>query len=103
MSLNQTEIVERCGVEFPGRSVLRRLFIIVGLVAVTGVAPGTQQPSGRLVAIIGITREIAPVEARLQSPAVERIRDVVFTSGTIEGARIVKARVGVGTTSCPRL
>ena len=96
MSLNQTEIVERCGVEFPGRSVLRRLFIIVGLVAVTGVAPGTQQPSGRLVAIIGITREIAPVEARLQSPAVERIRDVVFTSGTIDGARIVTARVGVG-------
>jgi len=75
---------------------LRSLFITLGLVAVTCVAPGTQQLPGRLVAVIGITREIAPVEARLQSPAVERIRDVMFTSGTIDGARIMTARVGVG-------
>jgi adenosylhomocysteine nucleosidase len=94
--LNQTEIVERCGVELRGRSVLRRLFITFGLVAVTCAAPGMQQPSGRVVAVIGITREIAPVEARLQSPTIERIRDVVFTSGTIDGARIMTARVGVG-------
>jgi len=67
-----------------------------GLVAVICASSGTQQLSGRLVAVIGITREIAPVEARLQSPTVERIRDVVFTSGTIDGARIMTARVGVG-------
>ena len=66
------------------------------LLAVTCAAPGTQQRSGRLVAVIGITREIAPVEARLQSPAVQRVQDVVFTSGTIDGARIITARVGVG-------
>ncbi|HXI26969.1 MAG TPA: 5'-methylthioadenosine/adenosylhomocysteine nucleosidase [Vicinamibacterales bacterium] len=84
------------GVEPRGRRVLRRLFITLGLVAVIGAAPGTQQLSGRVVAVIGITREIAPVEARLQSPTIERIRDVVFTSGTIDGARIMTARVGVG-------
>jgi len=72
------------------------LLRLVGLVAVFCAAPGTQQLSGRLVAVIGITREIAPVEARLQSPTVERIRDVVFTSGTIDGARIMTVRVGVG-------
>src|SRR5262249_4392355 len=79
-----------------GRRVLRRLVIALGLVAVIGAAPGAQQLSGRLVAVIGITREIAPVEARLQSPTVERIRDVVFTSGTIDGARLLPARMGVG-------
>jgi hypothetical protein len=69
--------------------VLRRVFVTVGLVAVTCVAPRMQQLFGRVVAVIGITCEIAPVEARLQSPIVERIRDVVFTSGTIDRARIV--------------
>jgi len=96
VSLNQTETVQRCGVERPGRRVLRRLLITFALIALTCAAPGTQQLSGRLVAVIGITREIAPVEARLQSPTVERIRGVVFTSGTIDGARIMTARVGVG-------
>ena len=76
--------------------MLRRTFIVLGLAAGICAEPGTQPLSGRLVAVIGITREIAPVEARLQSPAVERIRDVMFTSGTIDGARIITARVGVG-------
>jgi len=76
--------------------LLRRLLISLALVALACAASGTQQPSGRLVAVIGITREIAPVEARLQSPAVERIRGIAFTSGTIDGARIVTTRVGVG-------
>jgi adenosylhomocysteine nucleosidase len=75
--------------------VHRRLFITLALVGFTGAA-ATQQPSGRLVAVIGITREIAPVEARIQSPTVERVRGVTFTSGTIDGSRIVTARVGVG-------
>jgi adenosylhomocysteine nucleosidase len=66
------------------------------LAAFACAAPRTQQLSGRLVAIIGITREIAPVEARLQSPTVTRVRGVVFTSGTIDGAPIMTARVGVG-------
>ena len=81
VSLNQTETVQRCGAEPPGGRVLRRLFITSALVALTCAAPGTQRLSGRLVAVIGITREIAPVEARLRSPTVERIRGVVFTSG----------------------
>jgi adenosylhomocysteine nucleosidase len=95
VSLKQTEI-ERGGVEPHGRSVLGRLVITLALVALTCAAPATQQLSGRLIAVIGITREIVPVEARLESPTVERIRDVVFTSGTIGGARIMTARLGVG-------
>ena len=94
--LNHTEIVDRCAVEPRGGKALRSLFITLGLIAITGVAARTQQLAGRRVAVIGITREIAPVEARLQSPTVERIRDIVFTSGTIDGAPIVTARVGVG-------
>ena len=89
-------ILHRCIVDHPGRSELRRLLITFALVTVTCAAPGVQQLSGRLVAVIGITREIAPVEARLQSPTVERIRDVVFTSGAIDGVPIMTARVGVG-------
>jgi adenosylhomocysteine nucleosidase len=96
VALNRTESVERGGVEPRGRIALGHLCITFGLVAVTCAAPGMQRRSGRVVAVIGITREIAPVEARLQSPIVERIRDVVFTSGTIDGARIMTARVGVG-------
>ncbi|MEP7308124.1 MAG: 5'-methylthioadenosine/adenosylhomocysteine nucleosidase [Acidobacteriota bacterium] len=88
MSLKQPDIVQRAGV--------KRLFITLALVALACAAPGTQQVSGRLVAVIGIPREIAPVEARLESPTVERVRGVVFTSGTIDGARIMTARVGVG-------
>ncbi len=76
--------------------MLRRLFVTLALVALGCAAPVTQHASGGLAAIIGITREIAPVEARLESPTVERIHGVVFTSGTIGATRIVTARVGVG-------
>src|SRR6185295_10639884 len=56
-----------------------------------------QQPSrSRLIAVIGIPSEIAPVEARLESPAVTRIQGTVFTSGTIDGTRIVAAQAGFG-------
>jgi len=95
-SLNQIAIAERGGFEATDRHPLRCLFITFALVGLAWAAPATQQLSGRLVAVIGITREIAPVEARLQSPTVERVRGVLFTSGTIDGARVMTARVGVG-------
>jgi adenosylhomocysteine nucleosidase len=96
VSLPRREKFPRCGFEPPTRHVVRRLVLTFALVAFTTAAPGTQPLSGRLVAIVGITREIAPVEARLQSPTVERVRGVVFTSGTLDGARVLTARVGVG-------
>jgi len=76
--------------------VNRRLFIALALAMLACAAPTTQQRSGRLVAIIGIPREIAPVEARLESPVVERIRGVVFTRGTVDAMPLVTARVGAG-------
>ena len=57
---------------------------------------GLQQQGGRLVGVIGITREIAPVEARVAWPMIERISGVVFTSGTVNGLRIVAVRSGIG-------
>jgi adenosylhomocysteine nucleosidase len=46
--------------------------------------------------VIGIPSEIAPVESRVQNAVTRRIQGFVFTSGTIEGARVVVARSGVG-------
>jgi len=55
-----------------------------------------RQHADRLIGVIGITDEIATVEARLQSAQVTRIQGVVFTSGTIDGIRVVAARSGAG-------
>ena len=55
-----------------------------------------QQQGSRLFAVIGIPSEIAPVEARLEAATVTRVQGIVFTSGTIAGARIVAVRAGVG-------
>jgi adenosylhomocysteine nucleosidase len=55
-----------------------------------------RQHTDRLIGVIGITGEIAPVEARIQSAQVTRIQGVVFTSGTIDGIRVVAARSGAG-------
>jgi adenosylhomocysteine nucleosidase len=48
------------------------------------------------VAVIGIPTEVAPIEVRMKNPAVTRVQEVVFTSGTIDGMPIVAARAGVG-------
>jgi adenosylhomocysteine nucleosidase len=72
-----------------------RLSISITIVALTCVGVFAR-PAGQLVAVIGIAREIATVEARLEAPTIERLRGVVFTSGTIDGTHVVTARVGVG-------
>jgi adenosylhomocysteine nucleosidase len=54
---------------------------------------------GPLFGVIGISREVAPVEQRLEGAAVTRIQGMVFTSGTIDGARIVTVRSGAGKTN----
>jgi len=46
--------------------------------------------------MIGIGSEIAPVESRLEGSQVTRIQGFVFTTGTIDGMKIVAARSGVG-------
>src|SRR5262249_9620367 len=47
-------------------------------------------------AVIGIPTEVAPIEVRMKNPAITRVQEVVFTSGTIDGMPIVAARAGVG-------
>ena len=66
--------------------------------AVAGSALRAQSESP-LFGVIGITREVAPVEERLESPAVTRVRGIVFTSGKIGNARIVTVRSGAGKTN----
>src|SRR5262249_48864776 len=55
-----------------------------------------QQQARTPIALIGITREIAPVEARLKPASVTEIQGIVFTSGTIDGVPVVTARAGAG-------
>ncbi|HTG74902.1 MAG TPA: 5'-methylthioadenosine/adenosylhomocysteine nucleosidase [Terriglobia bacterium] len=81
------------------RSPFRRSSIVVLVALALALAHASalaQERAGRLVAVIGIPSEIAPVEARLEAPVTTRIQGFVFTVGTVEGARIVVARSGVG-------
>jgi adenosylhomocysteine nucleosidase len=71
------------------------VLIAFALFAALAHSVATQQPE-RLFAVIGITTEIATVEARLEGATVSRIQGIVFTSGTIDGTRIVAVRSGVG-------
>src|SRR5262245_4729264 len=79
--------------------IQRRVMILVTLALTFFVAllsSPAQERASRRVAMIGITTEIAPVEARLEKPTETRIQNVVFTSGTIDGTPIVAARSGAG-------
>jgi adenosylhomocysteine nucleosidase len=77
--------------------IYRTLVLVVLTFALlsAGRTAAIQQPE-RLIGIIGITSEVAPVEGRIQNAKVTRIQGVVFTSGTIEGTRVVAARSGAG-------
>jgi adenosylhomocysteine nucleosidase len=66
--------------------------------AVLAAAVHAQQ-AGRLVAVMGITREIAPVEIRLEGATVTNLQGVVFTTGAVDGRRIIAVRSGVGKTN----
>lgn len=74
------------------------LLIAIGLFAAWAQTAARQQ-AGRLFAVVGIATEIAPVEARLEGGTVHRIQGIVFTSGMIDGTRIVTVRSGVGKVS----
>jgi adenosylhomocysteine nucleosidase len=80
---------------------LRRVSTVVCLLlAFTAWIPAIQaQQASPLFGVIGITREVAPVEERLEGATVTRIQGMVFTSGTIAGARIVTVRSGAGKTN----
>jgi adenosylhomocysteine nucleosidase len=73
--------------------------LLIALTFFAAWAHSTQQGGDRLFAVIGITTEIASVEARLVGATISRIQGIVFTSGTIDGMRIVAVRSGVGKVS----
>jgi adenosylhomocysteine nucleosidase len=71
-----------------------RLFVAFVLIA-TATQSAAQQAT-RVFAVMGIPAEIAPVEARLEGTTVNRIQDIVCTSGMFAGAHVVAIRSGVG-------
>jgi uridine phosphorylase len=81
--------------QFFSRSTAASVLVILLLVCV-GSTAAAQEPVSPPIALIGIPSEIAPVESRVQNAVTRRIQGFVFTSGTIEGARVVVARSGVG-------
>jgi adenosylhomocysteine nucleosidase len=76
--------------------LLRRSLVALHIVIVVSAPIGWAQERSRLFAVMGITREVAPVEMRLEGATVTNIQGIVFTSGTINGARIITVRSGVG-------
>lgn len=67
------------------------------LVVLTLCVPLTaQQPATPLIAVMAVPQELGPIVARIETPAVQQFHDVVFTSGTIAGTRVVGVRSGVG-------
>jgi len=79
------------------RSICRTVTTIV---LIASIAAGThlaaQAKADRLFAVIGITREVKPVEAQIDGAKATTIQGLVFTSGTIGGVRVVTVRSGFG-------
>jgi adenosylhomocysteine nucleosidase len=75
----------------------RSLHILIAIALLAFQAQAfAQQTAPRVIALIGIATEIANVEAKVQSPVVTRVQGFTFTTGTIDGTRVVVARSGVG-------
>ena len=83
------------------RNRLTRHSSLIVLLLIAALAPAlqAQQTTERIFAVMGIAREVAPVESRLQGTTTTNIQGMVFTSGTITGARIVTVRSSVGKTN----
>lgn len=80
--------------------ITRHLLPII-LLSIVALSPAlrAQQAADRLIAVMGIAREVAPVESKLQGAAVTTIEGMVFTSGSINGARVITVRSSVGKTN----
>jgi adenosylhomocysteine nucleosidase len=81
-------------VRIPRRTFLA-LLVLQFIVSATA-RPRAQATVDHPVAVIGISSEIAPVEARIQGASVTRVQGIVFTTGVIDGIRVVAARSGAG-------
>jgi adenosylhomocysteine nucleosidase len=73
----------------------RAALFVLALLTVIAIATG-HGASPSLVAVIGIPREIAPVEQRIEGSRVETLHGLTFTIGTTSGRRVIAVRTGVG-------
>ncbi len=70
------------------------LSISAALAVVATIA--AQSPGPGVIAIMAVTREIGPIESRIESPRIEQVQGTTFTSGMIHGVPVVAVRSGVG-------
>jgi adenosylhomocysteine nucleosidase len=74
----------------------RRLTPIL-LVCIALLAPvGAQQAAAPIIALMAVPQELAPIVARIESPIVQQLHGVMFTSGIVGETRVVAVRSGVG-------
>ena len=73
----------------------RRLLRTFSLALLLAVFAGAAQAQS-MVAVLGIEREVAPIEARLQASREVPVRGYVFRVGTINGRQVVVGRSGTG-------
>jgi adenosylhomocysteine nucleosidase len=76
--------------------IWRTFFVLALLVSGAPRLETAQERASHLVAVIGIPREIAPVEARLKGATETHIQGIVLSSGQIDGVSVVTARSGAG-------
>jgi adenosylhomocysteine nucleosidase len=75
---------------------VRRPVTIVLVLLGLGCAAGAQTQPPALVAVLGITSEIGPVEAQLTDSRDVSVRGFVFRRGTLAGRPVVVGRTGTG-------
>ena len=73
------------------RNTLRRVALAVFVLLLPTVAFGQS-----VVGVLGITREIAPIERRLQNSHEVAVQGYVFRVGTLSGQQVVVGRSGPG-------
>lgn len=73
----------------------RRTLVIFSLTLLLAVLAGAAQAQS-IVGVLGIEREVAPIEARLQGSREVPVRGYVFRLGTLQGRQVVVGRTAAG-------
>src|SRR5438128_2297128 len=79
----------------PRLQLTRAALFVLALLTIVAIATG-QGAAPFCVAVIGIAREIAPVEQRIEGSRVETLHGLSFTIGKTGGRRVIAVRTGVG-------
>ena len=73
-----------------------RLPSIVLICLILGLPLVAQKVEEPLIAVMAVPQELPPIVERIAAPAVQQIHGVLFTSGTVDGLRVVAVQSGVG-------